>query len=397
MTPWPRVEVSQLQRDGILQVEDGNHGENRPRRNEFSETGVAFIRAADMAGGAVDFEATEKINRLARARIRKGIGAPGDVLLSHKGTVGRVALIPLQCPEFVCSPQTTFWRSLDPERLDRRYLRFFLESPDFRRQLASRKGETDMADYVSLTEQRKLRVVMPPIPVQRAIGGTLASLDDKLAANRRHARTVDGLVDALYQQQTFGIGLSPLGDSLTVEMGAPFSGSSFAVPGVGRPLIRIRDFSTFEPGVWTTESRPDEKVVEAGDVVVGMDAEFRSRLWLGRPGVLNQRVCRFVPNDGVSRAFALHSVRADLAFYEAAKSGTTIIHLNKGDIDRFRVPDLSIRQHRALKESTDPLIDRMIAIARESRALRGLLDFLSPALMDGRIAAQVAEPLDGIS
>jgi type I restriction enzyme S subunit len=392
---WRRIEVSQLERAGILRVEDGNHGEYRPRRHEFSKTGVAFVRAADIAGGAINFEQTEKINSLARARIRKGIGAPGDVLLSHKGTVGRVALVPLQCPEFVCSPQTTFWRSRDMARLDRRYLRFFLESPDFRRQLASRKGETDMADYVSLTEQRRLSVLMPPISVQRAIGGALAALDDKLAANRQLTGTLDGLVGAIYQLQTWGIGLSPLSDSLTVEMGAPFSGSSFAVPGIGRPLIRIRDFSTFDPGVWTTETRLDEKVIEAGDVVVGMDAEFRSRLWLGRPGVLNQRVCHFVPRDGVARAFALHSIRPDLAFFEAVKSGTTIIHLNKADIDRFRVPGLSVRQHRVLTELTDPLIDRTIAIARESRSLQGVRDLLLPALMAGRLAPQPAQSVLG--
>src|SRR5436189_5836749 len=123
---WPTMTVEQLQQRRILLVEDGNHGEYRPRPDEFVSAGVAFIRAADMDSGRVLFESASRINERARQRITKGIGAPGDVLLSLKGTVGKVALVPEQAAQaFVCSPQTTFWRSLDSDRLDRRYLYAF--------------------------------------------------------------------------------------------------------------------------------------------------------------------------------------------------------------------------------------------------------------------------------
>ena len=147
---WNEMSVAELQAAGALLVEDGNHGENRPRPDEFSTEGIQFIRAADMDDGRVLFESAQRINEIARQRVRKGIGAGGDVLLSHKGTVGKVACVPLDAPPFVCSPQTTFWRVRDLKKLDRRYIYFFLLSRAFREQLDSRKGETDMADYVSL-------------------------------------------------------------------------------------------------------------------------------------------------------------------------------------------------------------------------------------------------------
>src|SRR5436190_23585166 len=90
---WASATVLELQREGVLLVEDGNHGEYRPRPDEFVDVGVAFIRAADMDSGRVLFESAARINETARTRITKGIGAPGDVLLSHKGTVGKVALV----------------------------------------------------------------------------------------------------------------------------------------------------------------------------------------------------------------------------------------------------------------------------------------------------------------
>jgi type I restriction enzyme S subunit len=119
---WPTPTVLQLQNGGILLVADGNHGEYRSRSDEFSFSGTAFIRAADMANGRLLFETAQKISDKALKRIRKGIGAGGDVLLSHKGTVGKVAFVRGGALAFVCSPQTTFWRSLDTQKLDNRYL-----------------------------------------------------------------------------------------------------------------------------------------------------------------------------------------------------------------------------------------------------------------------------------
>jgi type I restriction enzyme S subunit len=196
---WPTATVAELQRDSILRVEDGNHGEYRPRPDEFVDSGVAFIRAADMDSGRVLFDSAAKINERARQRITKGIGAPGDVLLSHKGTVGKVAVVPEDSPAFVCSPQTTFWRTLDEGQLDRKYLHAFLRSRVFNQQLASRAAETDMAPYVSLTSQRGLSVILPPVELQRTIGEILGNLDDKIELNRRMNETLEAIARVIFK------------------------------------------------------------------------------------------------------------------------------------------------------------------------------------------------------
>ena len=141
--------VLELQNKGTLLVEDGNHGEYRPRSDEFGQGEHAFIRAADIDDGRVLFDSAQRINDQALARIRKGVGQGGDVLFSHKGTVGKLALVPLDAPPFVCSPQTTFWRTLDEGRIDRRYLYYFMRSSAFTDQWMARSNETDMAAYVT--------------------------------------------------------------------------------------------------------------------------------------------------------------------------------------------------------------------------------------------------------
>lgn len=203
---WSTLSVQQLQENGVLLVEDGNHGENRPRSDEFVSSGVCFIRAADMDAGRIIFANSSRINESALARIRKGVGKPGDILLSHKGTVGKLAVAPLDCEPFVCSPQTTFWRVLKTEFLDRRFLYFFMKSRAFREQLDSIKGETDMADYASLTAQRRFRIPVLDVTLQRAIASILGLLDDKIELNLLMNTTLKSMSRALFKDWFFDFG-----------------------------------------------------------------------------------------------------------------------------------------------------------------------------------------------
>ncbi|PNU20127.1 restriction endonuclease subunit S [Geothermobacter hydrogeniphilus] len=196
---WPVYKVADLEAAKKLLVQDGNHGEYRPRKNEFVENGTAFIRAADLGYGAVKFDAAEKINEVAFKRIRKGVGADFDTILSTKGTVGKIAFVPEGSPRFVCSPQTSFWRSLDHDFIDPKFLYYELQSKHFLNQISSRKGETDMADYLSLTSQRSLNIRVPDLCEQRDIARILGALDEKIELNRQINQTLEQIAQAIFK------------------------------------------------------------------------------------------------------------------------------------------------------------------------------------------------------
>jgi len=196
---WPALKASELEESGDLFVQDGNHGEYRPRPDEFVRDGVPFIRAGDMREGRIVFDSAERINTNAFARIRKGIAHPGDIILTSNGTVGVVAVASDEYETFVCSPQTTFWRvKPDAKNLDRRYLYAFLRSPEFRPQMSALMNQTDMAPYLSLTDQRKMLVRLPPIHIQRRLGGIIGALDEKIICNRRMNEILEAMARVLF-------------------------------------------------------------------------------------------------------------------------------------------------------------------------------------------------------
>lgn len=176
-----------------------------------------------------------------------------------------------------------------------------------------------------------------------------------------------------------------------VVYGAPFASAHFNKKQRGQPLLRIRDLVDEEPEVWTTEVHPKGHKVRPGDIVVGMDGEFRAYLWGGDEAWLNQRVCVFIPREGFSIAFVRNSVVEPLKEVETTEIGTTVIHLGKSDIDRFLVviPPQSIVA--VFNQAAQNWYDRIVAAKREARTLIALRDSLLPKLISGELRLKDAE------
>ncbi len=377
---------------GVLRIEDGNHGEYRPRPNEFVETGVAYIRAADMSAGAVDFNASSKINQTAMQRITKGKGMPDDVLLSHKGTVGKVAIAPWDAPDFICSPQTTFWRSLSLELLDPRFLAYYLRSPEFVRQLDSRKGETDMAAYVSLTEQRKLKVRLPPVHVQRGIAYRLGALDDKIESNRRLMRTVLSLTEAEVQA---AIGVAGARAVPVTALARFVNGGAYTkgATGSGRMVLRIAELNSGPGGstVYTELDVSDDKTARAGDLLMSWSGSLDVYRWTRDEAIINQHIFKVIPKD--LPAWLVHDrLKAVMPIFQsiAKDKATTMGHIQRGHLEGTTVPMPSAEQIDHLNARLGPLWARLLLAEREIHKLAALRDALLPELLSGRIRAPEA-------
>lgn len=162
---WVRASVAKLLACGAIEdLKDGNHGTNHPISAEFGAEGLPFITAAQVLNGHIDYECAPRLQGAALAKLRVGFAKVGDVVLTHKGTVGRVAIAEQAC---VLSPQTTYYRC-DGSLLLPEYLRIYMESYPFQEQLRQAKSQTTR-DFIPITQQYGLGVLLPPLRDQRAI------------------------------------------------------------------------------------------------------------------------------------------------------------------------------------------------------------------------------------
>lgn len=181
---------------------------------------------------------------------------------------------------------------------------------------------------------------------------------------------------------------------IDVIYGAPFKSSKFTAEGEGTPVIRIRDLKTGKPQNWTEEDHPKKTLISTGDIVVGMDAEFRATIWPGREAYLNQRLFLAKPKVKAANSFFIQKTLGPLLeFEENTQVGTTVAHLGKKEIDRFEalIPSESVLDLYA--QTTDPLLSRLINNLKATANLTKLRDTLLPKLISGELRLSEAEQL----
>ncbi len=189
-----RIPIADLLQDGVLAINDGYRAKN----SELATHGLPFARAQNINGG-FNFEGADCFPEADLSKVGNKISQPGDVVFTSKGTVGRFAFVREDTPRFVYAPQLCFWRALDPKRLNARWLFYWMQSREFYVQYKGVAAQTDMAEYVSLSDQRRMYITLPPIEEQRAIAAVLGVLDDRIELNRRMCRTLEGIARAIFQ------------------------------------------------------------------------------------------------------------------------------------------------------------------------------------------------------
>lgn len=94
------------------------------------------------------------------------------------------------------SPQTTYYRC-DPLALSPAYLAAFLSSPLFQRQLEAVMSQTTR-DFVPISEQYRLFVVLPPRPEQDLIADHVSHQREGLREAAQRVARVAALTDAVH-------------------------------------------------------------------------------------------------------------------------------------------------------------------------------------------------------
>lgn len=358
---------------------------------DYAEDGIPVIRGANMnagrfIGGEFAFVSHEKFAR----DLSRNSAAPRDVIYTQRGTLGQVALVPSTGADTFVVSQSQMRLRVDPQRAVPEFVYYASTTSEFLKQVDDRAVSTGVP-HTNLGILAELEIPLPPLAKQQAIAEVLGALDDKIAANIALATTAEATIATAHTAATRnGVAEKSLLDELVIEFGEPFGGAQFSEPGVGRPLIRIRDLKTFKSQVWSTEFRPKEVVVAAGDVLVGMDAEFRATPWLGEAGLLNQRVLR-ARHATYGRALVREMLRRPLAEVEGEKSATTVIHLNKADLARKTVEVPTGDALTAFERLAEPLYEARVALAAENRTLAATRNALLPQLMSGKLRVRDAE------
>jgi type I restriction enzyme S subunit len=193
---WCQHSFAELIQTKALEIGDGYRAKN----SELGGDGPIFLRAGHVRDTHIDLGGVERFQSHLAKAVTSKMCQLGDVIVTTKGnSTGRTSYVSQDLPSFVYSPHLSYWRCLDTEIIDPRFLRYWSRSKDFLDQLAGLSASTDMAPYLSLIDQRRLKITLPSIQEQHAIGRILGTLDDKIELNRRMNQTLEAMARELFK------------------------------------------------------------------------------------------------------------------------------------------------------------------------------------------------------
>lgn len=391
---WKEVTLGEIS----SKIGDGLHG--TPKYDD--EGPYYFINGNNLNCGKIIIkDDTKRVGKDEFVKNQKELNEQ-TILVSINGTIGNVAKYN---NELCILGKSACYINVIKE-VDKEFIYYVLTSANFKRNITNEATGTTIKN-VSLKQMREYKFNIPcNISDQRRIASILSSLDRKIELNNKINADLEEMAQAIFKNwfvdfEPFKdgkfvdseLGMIPEGwkvgspyEYVKVVYGAPYKSAKFNDNGEGLPLIRIRDLKDCNPQFYTPEILPQTEYVNMGDIVAGMDAEFVPHIWKGNTGLLNQRVCKLMPQQtSISNLFVLYLMKPELEFVQSYKTGTTVSHLGKADIDKFVVVLPPLKVVEECSKILDSILQRIKNISAESRTLSTLRDTLLPRLMSGEL------------
>lgn len=401
----------------------------------FVPTGVPIISGQHLHGVRVDdtlgfnFISHEHACRLANANVHRG-----DIVLTHRGTLGQVSYVPedSQFDRYIVS-QSQFYLRCDRSRASPEFVALYFKSPEGQHQLlanASQVGVPSIAQPV--TYLRTIGIPLPPLNEQQAIAEILGILEDKIELNRRMNETLEAMARALFK--SWFVDFDPVRAKVDGQAtGLPqdvadlfpeeFMDSELGEIPEGWTVGSLGDIATVkrkgvDPGSVASETpyiglqhMPRQSIAltdwgEAGSVSSGKSAFQVGDILFGKLRPYFHKV-GVAPVEGLCStdivvlneqmpnwfAFVLACVSSSsfVAHTSQTSTGTKMPRTSWQAMSTYELCRPTDGVVGAFRDIAQPMLRRLIGNIHESRTLAAFRNTLLPKLVSGEIRVPVAE------
>lgn len=407
--------VEQLIKEGILYPPiDGNHGEKHPKTMDYVSDGIPFILAQDLKDGTIDFKNCYHISESQARTLSKGFSQKDDVLLTHKGTIGRVAIVRTdEYPYIILTPQVTYYRVRNASILSNKYLYYYFLSKPFQNVFKLYASSGGTRDYLGIVAQQKLPVIFPEIHDQIKIVDVLEKYDQMIMNNNNRIKTIALMAENFYKEWFVRFRF-PGYKNITFENGIPRDWHIGKIGDVG-DVVGGGTPSTAISGYWNGSIpwlSPSD-LVSFSDVFISSGKMFlseeglkhssaqllpkntvllSSRAPVGYVAIAKNALCTnqgfksVICNQNIITPYYLYYFfKENKALLESYASGATFLELSATRLKKIKIviPPLDLQKRFA------DLIESMFFLAEtivtQNKNLKKQRDLLLPRLLSGKL------------
>jgi type I restriction enzyme S subunit len=370
------------------------------KTDTYVDSGVAVIRGQNitddghLTGGFV-YVSEEFASSLGSARL-----LPGDIVLPHRGAIGRAALVPEG--DYVMSTSLMRIR-LDRTRAFPAYVRSYLCSDAGRQEIlkfASTVGTPGIGQ--PLTSLRQIKVPLAPIEEQRRIAGVLGAVDDLIDLNVAQVASLTSLVQAEFERRYGQRDLSLTIADVADVIDCLHSKKPERVP-TGEVLLQLNNIldsglldmadtyliehddyvrwtKNLETQQWDCVITNVGRVGAVARIPADVSAALGRNMTAVRPQQTNQ--------DGAFLIAALRSPAVRQEIELRTDAGTILNALNVRSIPKLRLQNASISERESFQAFAAPLLTLADSLHDESINLARQRNELLPLLLSGQVRVE---------
>lgn len=410
--------ISEQQLKGLIEeISMGPFGSDIKVDN-FIDSGFPVLNGANLTSYKLVEDSFRYVSEEKALTYKKAIAKRGDIVITHRGTLGQVSYIPenSQHEKYVIS-QSQFRVRFNDDEVDAVYITYLFHTEYGQRKLLSFKNHVGVPALAQATSNfKRLELFLPDITIQRKIAGILSALDDKIELNNKISRELEAMAKALYDYwfvqfdfpdengkpyKTSGGKMvwneelkreipenwhdGELKDSANITMGQSPPGNSYNDVGDGMIFFQgCTDFGRRFPSVRQYTTAPTRYAKE-GDILLSVRAP------VGTLNIANDNCCigrgLAALNSKDNCISFLFGVMINLKqiFDRRNVNGTTFGSITKDDLFSLKVVRPDKGTLLKFNDIVNPVFRKQNMIEIENRKLAEIRDWLLPMLMNGQV------------
>ena len=169
----------------------------RGKTPQKSEKGRVTLSAKSVKMGYIDYSNIYYVSEETYSKfMTRGFPKKGDILLTTEAPLGCVAELK---DDSVCLAQRLITLRGKKEKLNNKYLLYYLQSPRGQYELLSKATGTTVQG-IKRTEFSKVKILMPSLEKQNKIVSILSSIDEKIELNRKINQNLEETAQTLFKR-----------------------------------------------------------------------------------------------------------------------------------------------------------------------------------------------------
>lgn len=382
----------------------------RGKTPQKSEKGRVTLSAKSVKMGYIDYSNIYYVSEETYSKfMTRGLPKKGDILLTTEAPLGCVAELK---DDSVCLAQRLITLRGKKEKLNNKYLLYYLQSPRGQYELLSKATGTTVQG-IKRTEFSKVKILMPSLEKQNKIASILSSLDEKIELNRKINQNLEETAQTLFKRWFIDF-------EFPNEEGKPYksSGGKMIESELGEipegwRVGKLGDFIKFikgkKPKILVEKEDEinkfkyltiksinneeenycsEEKVifVSKNEIMMVMDGASSGDIYIGKEGILGSTLSKIEIEKSIDWSIIYCLLNYYKNEIKQHNTGSAIPHTDKNYIENitFFLPNNGKINY--FSKIFKRILLKKIVLEDEVYKLIELRDYLLPRLMSGEIS-----------